>query len=155
MDFHSLRHTCGAWSAMTGAHPKAVQSLMRHSSITLTMDTYGHLFPGQEAETVARFPAMLGDQPHELRATSTYGSAKALSDGVQQYPQQLGSDFGQADSGLCEKITGGTEIYENPKALPGKALCASVRVDAGQDGDSHRPDSNRRPAVYKTQLILS
>ena len=24
LDFHSLRHTCGAWLAMTGAHPKAV-----------------------------------------------------------------------------------------------------------------------------------
>ena len=58
-DFHSLRHTCGAWLAMAGAHPKAIQTVMRHSSINLTMDTYGHLFPGQEAETVALFPAML------------------------------------------------------------------------------------------------
>jgi integrase len=59
LDFHSLRHTCGAWLALAGAHPKAVQTLMRHSTITLTMDTYGHLFPGQEAETVSRFPEML------------------------------------------------------------------------------------------------
>ena len=45
---------------------------MRHSSIVLTMDTYGHLFPGQEAETVARFSDLLGnDQPHVLRATGT------------------------------------------------------------------------------------
>lgn len=55
LDFHCLRYTCGAWLAMAGAHPKAVQTVMRHSTITLTMDTYGHLFPGQEAETVARF----------------------------------------------------------------------------------------------------
>jgi len=59
LDFHALRHTCGAWLAMAGAHPKAVQSVMRHSTITLTMDTYGHLFPGQEAETVALFPRMV------------------------------------------------------------------------------------------------
>jgi integrase len=26
LDFHSLRHTCGAWLAMTGAHPKIVQT---------------------------------------------------------------------------------------------------------------------------------
>ena len=37
--FHSLRHSCGAWVAMSGAHPKAVQAVMRHSSITLTMGT--------------------------------------------------------------------------------------------------------------------
>ncbi|MBI3862791.1 MAG: site-specific integrase, partial [Planctomycetia bacterium] len=37
-----MRHTCGAWLAMAGAHPKAVQAIMRHSTIVLTMDTYGH-----------------------------------------------------------------------------------------------------------------
>ncbi len=31
-----------------------VQQVMRHQSITLTMDTYGHLFPGQEADAVDR-----------------------------------------------------------------------------------------------------
>jgi len=58
-DFHCLRHTCGAWLAMTGSHPKVVQTVMRHSSITLTMDTYGHLFPGQEADAVARLRDIL------------------------------------------------------------------------------------------------
>jgi integrase len=37
LDFHALRHTCGAWLAMAGAHPKAVQAVMRHSTITLTL----------------------------------------------------------------------------------------------------------------------
>ncbi|MGB0714233.1 MAG: tyrosine-type recombinase/integrase [Phycisphaerae bacterium] len=50
--FHSLRHTCGAWLAQAGAHPKEIQSIMRHSTITLTMDTYGHLFPDQNKNTV-------------------------------------------------------------------------------------------------------
>ncbi|QDV66216.1 Phage integrase family protein [Crateriforma conspicua] len=53
-DFHSLRHTCGAWLAMRGAHVKTVQTIMRHKTITLTMDTYGHLFPGSEPEAVGR-----------------------------------------------------------------------------------------------------
>ena len=39
---------------MSGAHPKVIQSVMRHSSITLTMDAYGHLAPGEEADAVAR-----------------------------------------------------------------------------------------------------
>ena len=73
LDFHSLRHTCGAWLAMAGVHPKVVQTIMRHSTITLTMDTYGHLFPGQEAEAIARFPDMLGKGPRRLRATGTDG----------------------------------------------------------------------------------
>ena len=58
-DFHSLRHTCGAWLALAGEHPKVVQTIMRHSQITLTMDTYGHLFPGQAAEAVGQFGHML------------------------------------------------------------------------------------------------
>jgi integrase len=58
-DFHSLRHTCGAWLALSGEHPNVVQAIMRHSQITLTMDTYGHLFPGQAAEAVGRFGHML------------------------------------------------------------------------------------------------
>ena len=56
LDFHALRYTTGAWLANAGVHPKRIQHLMRHSSITLTMDTYGHLFPGDEAETVRHFP---------------------------------------------------------------------------------------------------
>ncbi len=39
LDFHALRHTCGAWLVQAGVNPKAVQRVMRHSTITLTMDT--------------------------------------------------------------------------------------------------------------------
>lgn len=58
-DFHALRHTCGAWLAMAEVHPKAIQTIMRHSSITLTMDTYGHLFPSMEAEAIAKLGEIL------------------------------------------------------------------------------------------------
>jgi hypothetical protein len=76
LDFHSLRHTCGAWLALARVHPKTVQVIMRHSSITLTMDTYGHLFPGQEVDAVAQMQTLLADpvtQPEVLRATGTDG----------------------------------------------------------------------------------
>lgn len=53
LDFHCLRHTCGAWLALRGIHPKAIQRVMRHSTITLTLDTYGHLFPEQEEAAIA------------------------------------------------------------------------------------------------------
>ncbi len=52
LDFHALRHTCGAWLAMRGVQPKVIQSVMRHSSINLTLDTYGHLIDGAEAAAV-------------------------------------------------------------------------------------------------------
>ncbi len=43
--FHDLRHTSVALAIAAGAHPKAIQVRMGHSSITVTLDRYGHLFP--------------------------------------------------------------------------------------------------------------
>jgi integrase len=42
---HALRHFNGREDGGFGLLPKAVQVRMGHSSITVTMDTYGHLFP--------------------------------------------------------------------------------------------------------------
>ena len=68
LDFHSLRHTTGAWAAIGGASPKAIQTLMRHSTITLTLDTYGHLLPDEAAETVGKMPT---GEPISMRLTGT------------------------------------------------------------------------------------
>lgn len=43
---HELRHTCAALLIAEGADPKAIQAQLRHSSIQVTFDVYGHLFPG-------------------------------------------------------------------------------------------------------------
>lgn len=43
--FHDLRHSSVALAIADGAHPKAIQMRMGHSSITVTLDRYGHLFP--------------------------------------------------------------------------------------------------------------
>jgi hypothetical protein len=42
---HDLRHTCAALLIAQGAHPKAIQAQLGHSSIQVTLDLYGHLFP--------------------------------------------------------------------------------------------------------------
>ena len=44
--FHTLRHTFATALFMRREHPKVVQSLLGHSSITQTMDTYSHLMDG-------------------------------------------------------------------------------------------------------------
>jgi hypothetical protein len=88
LDFHSLRRTCGAWLAMTGAHPKAVEAIMRHSRIVVTMDTYGHLLRGQEADTVAKLPAMLGEGPKQLRATGALGKRDKAAKSAERWVQR-------------------------------------------------------------------
>ena len=43
--FHELRHTAAALAIAQGAHPLAIRERLGHSSITVTMDRYGGLFP--------------------------------------------------------------------------------------------------------------
>ena len=43
--FHDLRHTCVALLVAQGAHPMAIKERLGHSSITVTLDQYGHLMP--------------------------------------------------------------------------------------------------------------
>jgi integrase len=52
--FHDLRHTAVALAIATGAHPKAIQVRMGHSSIQVTLDRYGHLFPEMDTTLVER-----------------------------------------------------------------------------------------------------
>jgi integrase len=46
--FHELRHTAVALAVAQGAHPLAIKERLGHSSITVTMDRYGRLFPRLE-----------------------------------------------------------------------------------------------------------
>ena len=45
--FHELRHTA-ALAIDQGAHPVATKEWLRHSSISVTMNTNGGLFPGHD-----------------------------------------------------------------------------------------------------------
>jgi integrase len=46
--FHDLRHTYTAMLIEQGAHPRAMMERLGHSTIQVTLGTYGHLFPGLE-----------------------------------------------------------------------------------------------------------
>jgi len=52
--FHALRHVAASlFIAYLGWTPKRVQEVMGHSSITVTYDTYGHLFSDKSADREA------------------------------------------------------------------------------------------------------
>lgn len=44
--FHDLRHGFASMAIAAGMNPKEIQDAMGHSSIQVTFDLYGHLFPG-------------------------------------------------------------------------------------------------------------
>jgi integrase len=80
--YHDLRHTCASLCIALGAHPKAIQERLGHSSITVTLDRYGHLFPkldealterldllrNQAAETMANSPSPVVGEVRRLGA---------------------------------------------------------------------------------------
>jgi integrase len=50
---HACRHLYASMSIAAGVNANALCSYMGHSSIAVTYDLYGHLFPGNEAEAAA------------------------------------------------------------------------------------------------------
>jgi integrase len=50
---HSLRHAAASLFIEQGFSPKRVQALMGHSTIQMTFDTYGHLFPAVDDDRIA------------------------------------------------------------------------------------------------------
>ena len=56
--FHALRHFHASMLIASGASPKVVQVEMGHSSIQVTFDTYGHLFPEDDCMRVRRAATM-------------------------------------------------------------------------------------------------
>jgi integrase len=45
---HDLRHTCATILLVAGKHPKYVQELLGHASISITLDTYSHVIEGMD-----------------------------------------------------------------------------------------------------------
>ena len=50
---HDLRHTCATLLLSKGVHPKLVQELLGHATISITLDTYSHVLPGMGDQTAA------------------------------------------------------------------------------------------------------
>jgi integrase len=44
---YDLRHTCASLLIAQGASVKAVQAQLGHATASITLDTYGHLFPDE------------------------------------------------------------------------------------------------------------
>jgi hypothetical protein len=70
---HELRHTAACLASAAGVAVKVVQQMLGHSSATMTLDTYGHLFENRLDEVAdaldqARATAQLAAAMDEQRA---------------------------------------------------------------------------------------
>lgn len=57
---YDLRHTCATLLLSRNVHPKYVQELLGHASITLTLDTYSHVIEGMDGGTASAMDEALG-----------------------------------------------------------------------------------------------
>ncbi len=57
--FHEGRHTFASLMIDAGINAKAISTYMGHANISITLDRYGHLMPGNEADSRARLDAYL------------------------------------------------------------------------------------------------
>jgi len=67
---HDLRHTFGSLVLQNGASIVYVKEQMGHSSIQVTVDTYGHLIPGANVSFVDRLDEVPADEPRTSRQQS-------------------------------------------------------------------------------------
>ena len=56
---HECRHTYASTMIAAGANAKTISTYMGHASINITLDLYGHLMPGNEAEAADLLDAYL------------------------------------------------------------------------------------------------
>ena len=56
--FHDLRHAHATLLLQQGAHVKVISERLGHAGIGITMDTYGHLLPGIQAQAAARLDTL-------------------------------------------------------------------------------------------------
>jgi integrase len=56
---HDCRHTFASLAIAAGANAKALSIYMGHSGVSITLDRYGHLMPGNEAEAAGLLDAYL------------------------------------------------------------------------------------------------
>ncbi len=56
--FHDLRHTFATLLLQNGESLAYVKDQLGHSSIRMTVDTYGHLVPGANRQAVNKLPSL-------------------------------------------------------------------------------------------------
>jgi integrase len=147
LDLHALRHTTGSWLALQGIHPNVIKTVMRHSTITLTMDTYGHLLPDQHADAIGGMSSMLASTAPEA-ATGTAGKPPP----VQRTAGMRKETPDRAN--VCDTVRNEGERVEkdeerNPLRIAD--VCEPVQADAPENENCRGRESN--PYAFRHRIL--
>ncbi len=171
-DFHALRHTAGSLLAAAGVHPKVAQSIMRHSTIDLTMSRYTHVFAGQEAGAVADLPDLSAPTRQAAQATGTDGRPvdpspdatgsplsgpdgagrlldRPAADGASGGHVERPGEPGDGDGGPDDPPPGGRRLQKCKSSV----LAVCLALSGGQNHDL-LDSAGRNPAASEKQKAL-
>ena len=83
---HECRHTFASHAIAAGVNAKALSTYMGHANIAITLDKYGHMLPGNEADAAGLLDAYLAraGAPRDNGATSDpeYMRSRAVESGA-------------------------------------------------------------------------
>ncbi len=57
--FHSLRHTFASLLLSQNVHPKVVQEMLGHSTISMTLDSYSHMIPDMQDQAAGKMNELM------------------------------------------------------------------------------------------------
>jgi len=147
VDFHSLRGTCLSWLANAGTPVKVLQDFARHSDPKLTMNIYARSLRGSLAGAAARLPDLSVSGLTAARATGTDNYVPS-----QTTPKTTPNGSQKRAIACIPSHDQGGEVPQSGIRDKDYRNSEKWRTEM-QENESHRTDSNRRPAVYKTAAL--
>lgn len=146
-DFHANRHTFISNLAKADVHPKMAQTLARHSTINLTMNTYTHVNMAEKSRAVGRLqapgasaPVVAAVSPEATALEPAEVSVLGPSGVPNGAPEQsaAGSDVAFAGTITEEKVDSQSHRGQEPNTLPESSLGTSGPLLASPDTGAGR-----------------
>ena len=91
---HKLRHTAASLAIASGADVKVVQTMLGHKTATLTLDTYGHLWPDRLDEVSDRL---------DVQRAKALEKARKKAEKAAKRAQQLEAELAALRSGETDR----------------------------------------------------
>jgi len=105
LDFHSFRHTFVSNLLRSGASQTVVKSLARHSTLVLSVDTYGHLEDGEDRVALRNLPKLdVGPEAEAFAATGTDGREAGDAGGDAKQDPDLYQSLYQPGADQCSPM---------------------------------------------------
>ena len=141
-DFHSLRHGFVSALAAGGVHPATAQRLARHSTVTLTMDRYTHVYRGELSKALDVLPDLsIAPETNVAKATGT-DDAKSFVVLLAQRSTKRGismQDFAASSQRPCAEA----RKEKPPKTLEKTQISEGSRRSFEHEADGIRTRNHR------------